>query len=352
MHAKVVEILEALFGERVSEQADILANHAIAGQQWAKAAHYYRTASRNALSQFACEIAVAHGREALKALDHLPDEVGRKQAAHDIRLELRNALFPLARHTEMLVYLTEAEEYAIALDDLPRQARTAAHLCHCYWLSGDWPNAVAAGRRALAMAEPVGGVAIIVWARFFKALAHYSSGELGDAISLLRTNVATLDGDRRVSRFGGFSLPFVVGADWLGCCLSEQGEFGLALEYAEAGLHVAESAGYPFDSYMVCSASAALSCAAQSERQYPSLNRHFHIATRPELSLFARVFWRCSPGHVVSRVKFQRRLSWASVRTVKQVVTAHCDCSACDGSPRCSLLLAVQRKRWRTRKVY
>ncbi len=247
LHAKVVEILEALFGERVSEQADILANHAIAGQQWAKAAHYYRTASRNALSQFACEIAVAHGREALKALDHLPDEVGRKQAAHDIRLELRNALFPLARHTEMLVYLTEAEEYAIALDDLPRQARTAAHLCHCYWLSGDWPNAVAAGRRALAMAEPVGDVAIIVWARFFKALAHYSSGELGDAISLLRTNVATLDGDRRVSRFGGFSLPFVVGADWLGCCLSEQGEFGLALEYAEAGLHVAESAGYPFD---------------------------------------------------------------------------------------------------------
>lgn len=247
LHARVVDVLESEMGERVSDQADILAHHAFAGQEWAKAAHYYRVASRGALAQFACEVAVAHGRAALKALDHLPDDTSRRQAAHDVRLELRNALFPLARHSDMLSYLNEAEELAVALDDVPRQARVAAHLCHCYWLTGNWPNAVAAGHRALALAGPTDDVALLVWARFFKALAHYSLGEFDDAIDLLKNNASTLTGDMRANRFGGFSLPFVVGADWLSTCLSERGEFDAALEHAKGGLLVANDVGYSFD---------------------------------------------------------------------------------------------------------
>jgi tetratricopeptide (TPR) repeat protein len=247
LHARAVDVLEAVLGGRVSDQAEVLANHALVGQQWAKAAYYYRNASRSALSQFACEVAVAQGREALNALDKLPDETSRRQAAYDIRLDLRNALFPLARHSEMLEILKEAEELAISLDDISRQARAAAHLCHCYWLSGYWPDAVAAGERALALAGPTEDLAILVWARFFKALAHYSLGEFDSSISLLRKNTDSLTGDMQVNRFGGFTLPFVVGADWLGCCLSERGEFAAALECTEAGLQLAERAGYPFD---------------------------------------------------------------------------------------------------------
>jgi class 3 adenylate cyclase/tetratricopeptide (TPR) repeat protein len=247
LHARVVDVLESELGERAIDQADVLANHALVGQQWDKAVHYFRAASRSALSQFACETAVLHCKEALNALDHLPECDSRNEAACDIRLELRNALFPLARHRDMLTYLKEANELSAALGDRPRQARVAAQLCHCYWLIGSWSDAVAAGERALALARPTDELSLHVWARFFKALAHYSLGEYDDAIHLLKRNAETLTGDLRHERLGGFTIPFVVGADWLACCLSERGEFMQAMEHAEAGLLAAQSAGYPFD---------------------------------------------------------------------------------------------------------
>ena len=247
LHARVVDILEALHGERAIEHAEVLGQHAVRGCQWAKAVHYLQMAGRKALAQSACRVAVSHLEAALTALAHLPDDREAKQTGFDLRLELRNALFPLARHAEMLVWLDQAERLAEELADPSRQARTAAHLCHCYWLTGKWDEAIAAGERALTIAEAAGELPQQVWSRFFKALAHYSLGELSAAIALLQANAAVLTGDLALNRFGGFSLPAVVVGDWLGWCLAERGEFAAALTCAEAGLKVAEAAGQPFD---------------------------------------------------------------------------------------------------------
>ena len=213
----------------------------------ATAAHYLRMAARKALSQSACEVALLHLSETMRALEHLPDDRASKEIAHDIRLERRNALFPLARHTEMLICLTEAEQIAAGLQDIARQARSAAHLCHCYWLMGDPRNAAAAGRRALVMADQAGEIGLQIWARFFKALAHYGLAEFPAAIALLNANAAALTGELSVNRLGGFSLPAVVGGDWLSQCLAETGAFTPALQAAQSALQVADEAGYPFD---------------------------------------------------------------------------------------------------------
>ena len=46
LHARIVEALEALAGERVAEQVERLAHHALRGEVWAKALAYCRQAGR------------------------------------------------------------------------------------------------------------------------------------------------------------------------------------------------------------------------------------------------------------------------------------------------------------------
>ena len=44
LHARIVEALETLAGNRVAEQAERLAHHALRGEVWAKALAYCRQA--------------------------------------------------------------------------------------------------------------------------------------------------------------------------------------------------------------------------------------------------------------------------------------------------------------------
>ena len=247
LHARVVEILEAMYAEQLAEHVEVLGWHALRGRQWAKAVRYLREAGGKALRHSACEAAVAHFEQALEGLAQLPADHDRARVAYDVKLDLRNALFPLARHREMLACLTGAKALAETLADVSRQARAAAHLCHCYWLNGNWADAVATGAEALALSKRIGEVGIQVWSRFYQALAHYSQGELASAVLLLQANSALLQAELSTERFGGFSLPAVVGADWLAWCLAEQGNFSPALQHASAGLALARQAGQPFD---------------------------------------------------------------------------------------------------------
>ena len=73
MHARLVEALEALAGERVVEQVERLAHHALRGEVWDKALAYCRQAGAKALTRSAYQEAVIAFEQALTALQHLPE---------------------------------------------------------------------------------------------------------------------------------------------------------------------------------------------------------------------------------------------------------------------------------------
>ncbi len=72
LHARIVEALEALAGERVAEQVDRLAPHALRGEVWEKALAYCRQAGDRADDRSAFREAVTYFEQALGALVHLP----------------------------------------------------------------------------------------------------------------------------------------------------------------------------------------------------------------------------------------------------------------------------------------
>ena len=68
LHARIVETLEKMAGDRVAEQVERLAHHALRGEVWDKALAYCRQAGEKAMARSAHREAVEYFEQALSAL--------------------------------------------------------------------------------------------------------------------------------------------------------------------------------------------------------------------------------------------------------------------------------------------
>ena len=98
LHARLVEALEALAPERVAEQVDRLAHHALRGEVWDKAVTYCQQAGVRAYDRAAFREAVASFEQALQALAHLPEDGNTRGLAIELRLALDSPLRQLGEH--------------------------------------------------------------------------------------------------------------------------------------------------------------------------------------------------------------------------------------------------------------
>jgi class 3 adenylate cyclase len=128
LHAKVVETIESLYADRLTEQIERLAHHVFKGEVWEKAVGYLRQAGAKAFARSANREAVAYLEQALTALAHLPETRERLEHAIDLRFDIRSSLFPLGALDAMLTILREAERLAGALGDTGRGAWVSVYM--------------------------------------------------------------------------------------------------------------------------------------------------------------------------------------------------------------------------------
>jgi class 3 adenylate cyclase/tetratricopeptide (TPR) repeat protein len=153
LHTRIVEALEVLAGDRVAEQVERLASHALRGEVWDKALTYGWQAGEKALARSAHREAVGYFEQALSALPHLPAQHDTRQQAIDLRLALSSALQPWSDWGRIIAYLRETEALAAALDDPRRLGQVAIRLSRHFYFSGAYDQSIAAGQRALALAR-------------------------------------------------------------------------------------------------------------------------------------------------------------------------------------------------------
>ena len=177
LHARIVEAIERLYADRLTEQAERLAQHAVRGEVWDKAVAYCRQAGTKAYARSALREAVACFEQALAALRHLPESRATQEQAIDLRLDLRNALWALGELRQILDHLREAATLAEALGDQPRLGRVSAFLCRYFREMGDHDSAVESGQHALAIAETLGDFALQVMARHFLAWIFHKKAQ-------------------------------------------------------------------------------------------------------------------------------------------------------------------------------
>jgi predicted ATPase/class 3 adenylate cyclase len=245
LHGRIVAAIEQREADRLADQVERLAHHALRGEVWDKAVAYGRQAGDKALARSANREAVACFEQALVALAHLPESRARHEQAIDIRFGLRNALAPRLEYGRVLTYLREAEVLARALSDQRRLGWGAAYITECFGATGDLPRAVEVGQRALALAETLGDTALQVVTSLFLGRIYASLGDYPQVIDLLRQNLVALDGALLQERFGQSRLPSVTSRDILARCLAELGAFDEGLVHGEDSLRIAEAVNHP-----------------------------------------------------------------------------------------------------------
>ena len=239
LHARLVEALEALVPDRVAEQAELLAHHAMRGEVWDKAVPYCQQAGARAWDRAAFREAATYFDQALQALTHLPEDGDTRRLAIELRLALEGPLHTLGEHRRYLALLGEAEALARALDDRARLGRVLAGMGHVLRLTGDPDGAIAVSRQALDLAVELGESAFQVQTSYTLGRAYYAIGDFGRAAELLRRNVEAADREAGTPSRGLRSQSRA----WLARTLGALGAFAEGRRHGEEALRLATLEG-------------------------------------------------------------------------------------------------------------
>src|SRR6185503_12850022 len=245
IHARIVDVIESLYSDRLSDHAEHLAHHAVRGELWAKALPYLRRAGSKAAERRANREAFSLFAQALEVLKHLAETRETLEQAIDIRFDIRNALQPLGDRKRMAEYLREAEQLATRFGDPRRIGWVQSYLTDHYWIIGSTDEAATAGERALAIARELSDVPLQVVTNLPLGLLYHTRGQYRRAAQYFDWNIVHLQGESLYERFGLFVIPSSFSRSFLAWGLADLGEFAQGLTIAEEGVRIAESAGHP-----------------------------------------------------------------------------------------------------------
>jgi class 3 adenylate cyclase/tetratricopeptide (TPR) repeat protein len=241
LHARVAEAIEALAGDRLAEQIERLAHHAVRGEVWEKVVRYAHQAGTRAADRSAYGQAGAFFDQALDALAHLPESQATMAQAFDLH-KARASMHAARRELEPLLACSEKIwSLAEALGDPHRLAYAVDHMGNALSQMGDNVRALEYAQRGLALAETVGAVDLLVHIRLNMGILCRTMGDYRRGATVLTQAVELLQGRLARERFGRPLYPAVVARQHLATCLSALGEFRQALSTAEEGLQIAQT---------------------------------------------------------------------------------------------------------------
>ena len=249
LHARITEVIETAWADRLGDQVEHLAHHAVRGELWEKALTYLEQAAAKAFGRSAHHEAAAAYEQALEALRHLPESTETHRRAIDLRIALRSSLFPLGELTRIIDLLDEAQALAAVVGDRERLALVLSRRAHYFWAVGEPRPGLEAGRQALAIAMDLDSLPLKAAASFFLGQLHHARGDYAAAIESLEQVVAWLPGELASERLGMTTPPTIFAHTWLAFALAETGAFAEALAHASEALRIAEALDRPYGLY-------------------------------------------------------------------------------------------------------
>jgi tetratricopeptide (TPR) repeat protein len=242
LHASIVTALEGLYPDRLTEQVERLAHHALRGEVWDKVVAYCHQAGNKAAARSAHGEAVAYFEQALSALQQLPECRETMELGIDLRFDLRACLQSLGELARIPGRLHEAETLAVALNDQQRLWQVYSLMGQYAWLMGDQERYLDISQRALAIAETLGNFGLRVRATYYLGGAYHTLGDYPRAVEYLRQSVALVEKEPFWKAPGSSSLNSINARLYLSWSLAEVGVFAEGSTWAEEALRIAEAA--------------------------------------------------------------------------------------------------------------
>jgi class 3 adenylate cyclase/tetratricopeptide (TPR) repeat protein len=240
IHVRVMDAIEQLYADRLGEQVERLAHHAMRGEQREKAVHYLWQAGGRAAARSALADARSWFEQALGVLDALPESRASLERAYEIRLELRRVLRQLGEGRLMLEHLRKAEALAERLQDDRRRGQVYALMTTVHSSLDELDEALVTGTRALDISGRLDDLQLRVVATSHLEQAYYYRGEYRQVFEFAPDILAAQPAGGVHEYFGMASLPSVFGRAWLVMSLAELGRFAEASRYAAEALQIAE----------------------------------------------------------------------------------------------------------------
>ena len=338
LHARVLDAIEQIHAERLDEQVDHLARHALRAEMWDKAVAYGRQAGLRATARSAFHEGVQHYQEALEATTHLPAGRASIEQAIALRLLLRTPLWILGRFDDVLTILRDVEKAARELGDNRRLGRAIVSLWNLFWITGqheEW-------RRLLpdlqAAVDAPDDVALQVYATHQLGLA---TGDVGSICGALESCLPVADnmgphpelgaGDSRVvlralltgarACLGEFREGITVGAEgveiadlggsafsqmyialWLAWLHAWRGDFGLALPVSHRAVRLTEEHGLPGALPWATATHGWILCGVgRADEGIPLIERALELAESRRLMFwFTNWVAQLAEGHLLS----------------------------------------------------
>jgi len=249
LHARIVEAIERLYADRLSEQVEQLAHHAVRGEVWDRAVMYLREAGTKAFGRSTNVEAIGYFTQGLGFVAKLPP--GREQMRQELRLHL--ALGPALQATRGFG-VSEVERAYSRARELCEELGEPIELFQALW--GLWLHTIGRGRHAAArpLAEELLAVAERLGDPTLRLEAHHAMSAstlwVGDPEATRRNGehgVALYDREQHRSLaflYGGHD-PGVCCRMHAGLALWFLGFPGRALERSRTGLALARELSHP-----------------------------------------------------------------------------------------------------------
>ena len=245
LHSRVVTALEEATGTSSYDHLEKLARHAFQGELWDKAVNYLGQAGTKAVNRSANREAADCYRNALTALQHLPQGDVSLRRELDLRLDLRNPLFLLGEFEELHRNLRQAEMLAESLADRRRLGRVVNFLISYYGLIGEHGRAIESGTRGLELNKD--DLELNTVTHYYLGQAYHHIGEYKRSIEMLNQALHTVRDERfKYERFGTANVISVICRCWLVQCFTQLGCFVDGITSAEAAIEIAEDTNHAY----------------------------------------------------------------------------------------------------------
>jgi class 3 adenylate cyclase/predicted ATPase len=195
LHARIVESIERLYADRLTEQVERLVHHAFRGELWEKAADYLHHAGKKAASRSAVREAIACFEQAFDALKRLPGSRQTLEKTLDIRVDLGPALVVKGGYaaTDVEENYRRARELCEELKETPQLFPVLWGLARMHDARGELRRGRELGEQLLALAEQVQDPALLLEAHHELWANLCSVGELTSARMHLEEGFALYD---------------------------------------------------------------------------------------------------------------------------------------------------------------
>jgi tetratricopeptide (TPR) repeat protein len=257
---------------------------------WDKAAHYLLRAGNEAFWRDAKTEAVRFLLRGLEAVAQSGQDGQDSSLGLQLRLELRNPLYQLARMDELADHLAAARPLALQLSDPIHTGRYHMFQSHYYWFAGDANAALREAEAAEALAASTGVEALALRGRFQRGLVCLSRAEHRETIAIMDAVSAAILTRRPQDAFGMNRTLLVTTLGYSARARAELGDISEARANAAQSLALARQVDNQFAWVFAYLAEGWVNFrAGDPERALPFLEHAYETCLNEEVPLMAPV---------------------------------------------------------------